>query len=125
MIEEDCIGNYELENMLAILSCCVDEPKTKIIIGILSKPILWNKKKVQLVIIPLIGKNIGIKILDLYKELSYFADNSNYIKRIIKKQNQEEIIKIFNDFEKFHNKMEFIYIEFYNRGFIITYERYR
>ena len=111
--------------MLAILSCCVDEPKTKIIIGILSKPILWNKKKVQLVIIPLIGKNIGIKILDLYKELSYFADNSNYIKRIIKKQNQEEIIKIFNDFEKFHNKMEFIYIEFYNRGFIITYERYR
>ena len=51
LIEEDCIGNYELENMLAILSCCVDEPKTKIIIGILSKPILWNKKKVQLVII--------------------------------------------------------------------------
>ena len=99
LIEEDCIGNYELENMLAILSCCVDEPKTKIIIGILSKPILWNKKKVQLVIIPLIGKNIGIKILDLYKELSYFADNSNYIKRIIKKQNQEEIIKIFNDIE--------------------------
>ena len=34
LIEEDCIGNYELENMLAILSCCVDEPKTKIIIGI-------------------------------------------------------------------------------------------
>ena len=99
LIEEDCIGNYELENMLAILSCCVDEPKTKIIIGILSKPILWNKKKVQLVIIPLIGKNIGIKILDLYKELSYFADNSNYIKRIIKKQDQEEIIKIFNDIE--------------------------
>ena len=58
-----------------------------------------KKQRKEFFLISLIGKNIGIKILDLYKELSYFADNSNYIKRIIKKQNQEEIIKIFNDIE--------------------------
>ena len=63
IIESDYIGNYELENMTAILSCYDSRYSTKVIVGILSKPILWNKKKIQLIIIPLIGEKINSKIL--------------------------------------------------------------
>ena len=40
---------------------------------------------------------------DLFKELSYLAQNSVYIKRIIKKQSEEEIIKLFNEIEEILN----------------------
>ena len=99
IIENDRVGNYELENMISILSYHNNTYQTKIIIGILPKPILWNKKKVQLIIISLIGEHINSKILDLYKELSYLAQNPIYIKRIIRKQSYEEILKVFEEIE--------------------------
>ena len=99
IIESDYIGNYELENMTAILSCYNSKYSTKVIVGILSKPILWNKKKIQLIIIPLIGEKINSKILDLYKELSYLAQSPIYLKRIMKKQSYEEIRKVFEEIE--------------------------
>lgn len=99
IIESDSVGNYELENMTAILSYYHPKYPTKVIIGILSKPILWNKKKVQLVIIVLIGNQINSQILDLYKELSYLAQNPIYLKRIIKKQNYNDILHIFEEIE--------------------------
>lgn len=99
IIESDYIGNYELENMTAILSCYDSRYSTKVIVGILSKPILWNKKKIQLIIIPLIGEKINSKILDLYKELSYLAQSPIYLKRIMKKQSYEEIRKVFEEIE--------------------------
>lgn len=85
--------------MTAILSYYHPKYPTKVIIGILSKPILWNKKKVQLVIIVLIGNQINSQILDLYKELSYLAQNPIYLKRIIKKQNYNDILHIFEEIE--------------------------
>lgn len=99
IIENDQVGNYELDNMIAILSCHSYKHQTKIVIGFLPKPILWNKKKVQLVIIVLIGEHISSKILDLYKELSYLAQNPIYLKRIIKKQSYEETLKVFEEIE--------------------------
>lgn len=99
IIENDHVGNYELENMISILSYHSHIYQTKIIIGILSKPILWDRKKIQIIIISLIGENISSKILDLYKELSYLAQNPIYIKRIIKKQSYEETLKVFEEIE--------------------------
>lgn len=52
---------------------------------------------------PLIGNEKNYNIFDLFKELSYLAQNSVYIKRIIKKQSEEEIIKIFNEIEEILN----------------------
>lgn len=85
--------------MVAILSYYNPKYPTKVIIGILSKPILWNKKKVQLIIISLIGDNISSKILDLYKELSYLAQSPTHLKRILKKQNYNEILHVFEEIE--------------------------
>lgn len=99
IIASNDVGNYELENMVAILSYYNPKYPTKVIIGILSKPILWNKKKVQLIIISLIGDNISSKILDLYKELSYLAQSPTHLKRILKKQNYNEILHVFEEIE--------------------------
>lgn len=99
IIESDDLGNYELENMTTILSCHSSKYPTKVIVGILSKPILWNKKKVRLIIISLIGQYSNSKMLDLYKELSYLAQSPIYLKRIMKKQNYEEIRKVFEEIE--------------------------
>ncbi len=99
MIENDYIGNYELENMVAVLSCQANIPKSKVIMAILEKPILWNKRKVQLIIMPIIGAHMNLQVLDLFKELSLLVQNALYIKKIIKKQNYKDIHDIFADIE--------------------------
>lgn len=99
MIENDYIGNYELENMVAVLSCQANIPKSKVIMAILEKPILWNKRKVQLIIMPIIGAHMNLQVLDLFKELSLLVQNALYIKKIIKKQNYKDILDIFADIE--------------------------
>lgn len=100
LLENDRVANYELDNMIAILSSHTNNhPQTKVIIGILAKPILWNKKKVQLIIVLLIAEKINVEIIELYKTLSCLAQNPIYIKRIIKKQTYEEIIKVFKEIE--------------------------
>ena len=83
MIENDYIGNYELENMVAVLSCQANIPESKVIMAILEKPILWNKRKVQLIIMPIIGAHMNLQVLDLFKELSLLVQNALYIKKII------------------------------------------
>ena len=99
MIENDYIGNYELENMVAVLSCQANIPESKVIMAILEKPILWNKRKVQLIIMPIIGAHMNLLVLDLFKELSLLVQNALYIKKIIKKQNYKDILDIFADIE--------------------------
>lgn len=99
MIENDYIGNYELENMVAVLSCQANIPESKVIMAILEKPILWNKRKVQLIIMPIIGAHMTLQVLDLFKELSLLVQNALYIKKIIKKQNYKDILDIFADIE--------------------------
>ena len=99
MIENDYIGNYELENMVAVLSCQANIPESKVIMAILEKPILWNKRKVQLIIMPIIGAQMNLQVLDLFKELSLLVQNALYIKKIIKQQNYKDILDIFADIE--------------------------
>lgn len=99
MIENDYIGNYELENMVTVLSCQANIPESKVIMAILEKPILWNKRKVQLIIMPIIGAHMNLQVLDLFKELSLLVQNALYIKKIIKKQNYKDILDIFADIE--------------------------
>lgn len=99
IIENDYIGNYELENMVAVLSCQANIPESKVIMAILEKPILWNKRKVQLIIMPIIGAHMNLQVLDLFKELSLLVQNALYIKKIIKKQNYKDILDIFADIE--------------------------
>lgn len=85
--------------MTAILSCYTNQHPTQVIISVLPKPILWNMRKVQVIIIPIIGEPINSKIIDLYNELSYLAQNPLYLKRIIKKHTKEEIFKVFKEIE--------------------------
>lgn len=99
MIENDYIGNYELENMVAVLSCQANIPESKVIMAILEKPILWNKRKVQLIIMPIIGAHMNLQVKDLFKELSLLVQNALYIKKIIKQQNYKDILDIFADIE--------------------------
>ena len=99
MIENDYIGNYELENMVAVLSCQANIPESKVIMAILEKPILWNKRKVQLIIMPIIGAHMNLQVLDLFKELSLLVQNALYIKKIITQQNYKDILDIFADIE--------------------------
>ena len=99
MIENDYMGNYELENMVAVLSCQANIPESKVIMAILEKPILWNKRKVQLIIMPIIGAHMNLQVLDLFKELSLLVQNALYIKKIIKQQNYKDILDIFADIE--------------------------
>lgn len=99
MIENDYIGNYELENMVTVLSCQANIPESKVIMAILEKPILWNKRKVQLIIMPIIGAHMNLQVLDLFKELSLLVQNALYIKKIIKQQNYKDILDIFADIE--------------------------
>lgn len=99
MIENDYIGNYELENMVTVLSCQANIPESKVIMAILEKPILWNKRKVQLIIMPIIGAHMNLQVLDLFKELSLLVQNALYIKKIIKKQNYKDILDVFADIE--------------------------
>lgn len=99
LIKNDNIGNYELENMIAIVSHYQPFSQTKLLISILEKPILWNKKKIQLIIIPFIGKQSQSNILELYKILSYLAQNPIYIKRIINKHDYQETKKVFFEIE--------------------------
>ena len=99
MIENDYIGNYELENMVAVLSCQANIPESKVIMAILEKPVLWNKRKVQLIIMPIIGAHMNLQVLDLFKELSLLVQNALYIKKIIKQQNYKDILDIFADIE--------------------------
>lgn len=100
IINSDKVANHELDNMVAILSSGgLSTNQTKIIIGILSRPILWNEKRVQLIIVPLIGEMINSKILNMYQELAYMINNPIYIKRIIKKKTYEEIIAVFEEIE--------------------------
>lgn len=99
MIENDYIGNYELENMVTVLSCQANIPESKVIMAILEKPILWNKRKVQLIIMPIIGAHMNLQVLDLFRELSLLVQNALYIKKIIKKQNYKDILDIFADIE--------------------------
>lgn len=99
MIENDYICNYELENMVAVLSCQANIPESKVIMAILEKPILWNKRKVQLIIMPIIGAHMNLQVLDLFKELSLLVQNALYIKKIIKQQNYKDILDIFADIE--------------------------
>lgn len=99
MIENDYIGNYELENMVTVLSCQANIPESKVIMAILEKPILWNKRKVQLIIMPIIGAHMNLQVLELFRELSLLVQNALYIKKIIKKQNYKDILDIFADIE--------------------------
>ena len=101
IIENDKVANHELDNMISILSLngISANNQTEVIIGILSKPILWNEKRVQLIIVPLIGEPINSKILNLYHELADMIKNPLYVKRIIRKKTYEEIIAIFEEIE--------------------------
>ena len=65
IIENDKVANHELDNMISILSLngISANNQTEVIIGILSKPILWNEKRVQLIIVPLIGEPINSNML--------------------------------------------------------------
>lgn len=65
-------------------------------LGVLKKPIKWNDKEVQLVIILTLQKNAKEKFEDMYKLLLDLIDNRENVEKIIKAKTPNEIMNLIN-----------------------------
>lgn len=65
-------------------------------LGVLKKPIKWNDKEVQLVIILTLQKNAKEKFEDMYKLLLDLIDNRENVEKIIKAKSPNEIMNLIN-----------------------------
>lgn len=65
-------------------------------LGVLKKPIKWNDKEVQLVIILTLQKNAKEKFEDMYKLLLDLIDNRENVEKIIKAKSSNEIMNLIN-----------------------------
>jgi transcriptional antiterminator len=99
LIESDCAGSAELDHMVGLLSIKVKTGKTRLLVGILNKPIVWNERRVQIILLPVIGEMQYTEMQNFYEELSALVLNPEYIKRIIRTKNFEEISSIFEAIE--------------------------
>ncbi len=100
IINSDEVVSNELDNLVVMLSLnCVSQSKTRVIICVLSKPILWCEKRIQLVILPIIGEPIDSSTLKLFKELTCLIQDPIFVKRVIRHKSFEEILKIFDEIE--------------------------
>lgn len=95
------LATTEFGNLIAIphpSKAISDE--TFICIAILNKPIIWEKKKVQLVYLLSIGNGLNKNLQVMYKVSSKILMNQEYVKKIIKQKDYNETIKLLSDVEK-------------------------
>ena len=74
--------------------------ETFICIAILDKPIVWDKKKVQLVYLFSMSKNGAEDLQRVYRITSKFLSNSEYVKQMIKERDYQLLHQIFNEIEQ-------------------------
>lgn len=99
---QEIIANTELSHMTAIQSVKTDNMKSELFVGIFEKPILWSKKRVQMIIVPIIGESSSEGIQKMYEEISKFVLKPEYIKRVCKSRSFDDLKAIFEDIECLH-----------------------
>lgn len=70
--------------------------ETFVCIGILEKPIVWEKKKVQLIFLMSMENNPDRDLFNFYQLTSKFLLNKNYINEIIQKKDFDLFLEFFN-----------------------------
>ena len=67
-----------------------------IAICILNKPLLWDKKKVYLILLMSFNDDKNIKLNALFEELAFILDDIKNVKKLIKCQNYQQFIQQLN-----------------------------
>ena len=91
----------EFGNMIAIphpYKTCTDE--TFAAIAILKKPILWDKKQVQLVMMVSIAKNEKKNLQLFYEVTSRMLMSKQYVKVLLQEKKYSTLMDIFRTIEK-------------------------
>lgn len=92
IVEREQISSTELGNLVAIPHTIMDENKKSIIsVTILDKPILWNKKEVQIVFMIFFSKEEK-ENAPVFRQLYNFVKDEEKVKRSIKVSKFDEFI---------------------------------
>ncbi|MEG0661615.1 MAG: BglG family transcription antiterminator [Anaerorhabdus sp.] len=73
--------------------------ETFVCIAILNKPIIWDKKKVQLIYLLSIEDSVNKNLQTFYKITSKLLLNQDYVKKLIAKKDYQVLLQIFNTIE--------------------------
>lgn len=100
LMKREKLATTEFGNLVAIphpSKALSDE--TFICIAILNKPIIWDKKKVQLVYLLSIGNSVNKNLQLMYQVSSKMLTNKEYVKKVIKQKDYNETIKLLSNIE--------------------------
>lgn len=96
VIEREKFATTELSNYIAIPHPNKSVTKdTFVSIGILKKPILWNKKMIQIIFLFAVKYNDKGDLKNFYDSLIDFVNNENNHKNLIKNPTFENLINLF------------------------------
>lgn len=73
--------------------------ETFVCVGILKKPVIWEKREVQVVFLVSVSKNKDKKLKNFYKVTAKFLLDKKSINRLIKTGNYDELIKMLKNIE--------------------------
>ncbi len=104
LIKREKLSTTEFGNLVAIphpSKALSDD--TFICIAILNKPILWDKKKVQLIYLLSIENSVNKNLQLIYQVSSKMLMNQDYVKKVIKQKDYDETIQLLSSID---NKMK-------------------
>lgn len=103
IFEREKMASSELCNLLAIPHPLVyTNGSPCIAVGILNKPILWRKEKVQVVVILCIPKHQQEQWEIIFKKLYHFLIEDYGITKLISDYNYDDFIRKLYQYEEFH-----------------------
>jgi len=73
--------------------------ETFVCVGILKKPVIWEKREVQVIFLVSVSKNKDKKLKNFYKVTAKFLLDKKSINRLIKTGNYDELIKMLKNIE--------------------------
>ncbi len=74
--------------------------ETFICVGILQKPIIWDKKEVQVIFLVSVSKNLDKKLKYFYKVTAKFLLDKKNIEKLIKKRKFEDLVSMLENIEE-------------------------
>lgn len=98
VLKREMVGTTELGNLVSIPHPNNPVGKESFIsIGILEKPIIWEKEKVQIIFLLSMKEKGDEKLQDFYKIVSRILHNSSYVNRLINKGSYKELLSIIQE----------------------------
>ena len=97
VMKREMLGSTDFGNLVAIphtLDRLMNE--TFVAVGILEKPILWERNEVQLIVLTSIGNSEDENVQRYYKVTSDFLMNSDMVKTVIDSKNYEVLLDQLN-----------------------------